>query len=380
MSARSLILIALAALLAALAAIWVSSLRAPESASVSPGPLAPGLSEVMAKVNQVRLVAAGDETLVTLERGDDGWGLVEKHGYPVDLGKLRSLLSAITSAQRVEGKTTVPARYTQLGVEDVSDSDARGVRVDITAPQRTFSVIIGDNPVRGSGTYVRIADQAQSWLVDTSIAVERMPANWLVKQIIDVGANRVQAVSITPIEGPAFGLIRSDADADAGSDFALQGVPRGREVAANYERDALAGLLSGLTFEDVFAASEQVAPEQTRVALFSLDDGRRVRVESWQHDARTYARFELSLDEDLATAWLARPVVQASTDADDTGTEPGTETSVTKDVAPPPATREQLEAQVEQFQRTRQGWVFQLPAFKASNLNNDLEDYLKPKG
>lgn len=374
MSARSLILIALAALLAALAAIWVSSLRAPESALASPGPLAPGLSEALEQVNQVRLVAAGDETLATLERGEDGWGLVEKHGYPVDLGKLRSLLSAIASAQRVEGKTTVPARYTQLGVEDVSDADARGVRVDITAPQRTFSVIIGDNPVRGSGTYVRIADQAQSWLVDKSIAVERMPANWLVKQIIDVGANRVQAVSITPIEGPAFGLIRSDAD--AGSDFALQGVPRGREVAANYERDALAGLLSGLTFEDVFAASEQTAPERTRVALFSLDDGRRVRVESWQHDARTYARFDLSLDDEIATAWLARPVVQATADADETETQ----THAIKDVATASPTREQLDAQVAQFPRTHQGWVFQLPAFKASNLNKDLEDYLKPKG
>ena len=376
MSARSLILIALAALLAAVAAIWVSSLRAPESASASPGPLAPGLSEVLDEVNQVRLVAAGDEILATLERGEDGWGLVEKHGYPIDLGKLRSLLSAFVSTQRVEGKTTVPGRYPQLGVEDVSNPDARGVRVDITTPQRTFSVIIGDNPVRGSGTYVRIADQAQSWLVDKSIAVERKPANWLVKQIIDVGANRVHAVSITPVAGPAFGLIRSDADAD--SDFALQGVPRGREVAANYEREALAGLLSGLTFEDVFAASEQAAPEQTRVALFSLDDGRRVRIESWQNDGRTYARFELSLDEDVATAWLARPVVQASTDPDEAGTE--TRTSASEDVATPPPTREQLEAQVAQFQRTQQGWVFQLPAFKASNLNKDLEDYLKPKG
>ncbi len=373
MKTRSLVLIALAALLAALAAVWVSSLRAPEVTAASPGPLAPGLSEVLDSISQVRLVAAGDETLATLERGEDGWGLAEKHGYPADLGKLRSLLSAIASAQRVEAKTALTERYPQLGVEDVSAPEARGVRVDIVTPQRTFSVIVGDNPVRGPGTYARVADQTQSWLVDKSIAVERKPANWLMKQIIDVGANRISAVSITPIDGPEFGLIRSDGD--PASDFALQGVPRGREVAANYEREALAGLLSGLNFEDVFAASELTAPEQTRVALFSVDDGRRVRIESWQHDGHTYARFALSLDEDVAAAWLARPVAQvaAEPDAAEAGANAGEAPAV-------PVTRDQLDAQVAQFQRTHEGWVFQLPAFKASNLNKNLEDYLKPKG
>lgn len=372
MKARSLILIALAALLASLAAVWVASLRAPEAVSASPGPLAPGLSEVLDSVSQVRLLAAGDETLATLERGKGGWGLAEKHGYPVELDTLRNLLSAIASAQRVEAKTALAERYSQLGVEDVSAPDARGVRIDITTPQRMFSVIVGDNPVRGAGTYVRIADQAQSWLVDKSIAIERKPANWLMKQIIDVGANRVRAVSITPVEGPAFGLTRSDGD--PASDFTLQGVPRGREVAPNYEREALAGLLSGLSFEDVFVASEQAAPEQTQVALFSLDDGRRVQIDSWQHEGRTYARFSLSLDEEVAAIWLARPVAQAAAAPDEA------EATTSTAVVTPPLTREQLDAQVALFQRTHEGWVFQLPAFKASNLNKDLEDYLKPKG
>lgn len=93
--------------------------------------------------------------------------------------KLRALLQTLATAQRVEARTRVPERYAQLGVEDVSAADARGVRVEVVTPEQTHAWIIGNNPVRGVGTYVRAADQAQSWQIGTNLAVERSAANWL---------------------------------------------------------------------------------------------------------------------------------------------------------------------------------------------------------
>lgn len=366
MKTRTLLIVAVAAVLALLAAVWMSSSRTPEAASASPGPLAPGLSEALDTVNQVRITGAGNAVLATLERGETGWGLAEKGGYPVDVEKLRGLLSGIATARRVEAKTALPERHAQLGVEDVAADDAHGVRVDIATPQKTWAYVFGDNLARGTGTYVRAADEAQSWLVERNIAVERNPANWLAKRIIDVGANRIAAISVKPEDGAAIELARTDED--TASDFALVTLPRGRQAAAGYEREALAGLLSGLTFEDVFPATERTPPEKTRQARFTLDDGRQVDIVSWQDQGRTYARFAMTLDEAAAQAWLARQPVPAAGDA-----APGGE------IPPTPATRDALAEEVAAFQGSHGGWTYALPAFKASNLNKGLEDYLKPK-
>lgn len=367
MKTRTLIVIAVAAVLALLAAAWISSSRTPEPASASPGPLAPGLSEALDSVTQVRITAAGNAVLATLERGEEGWGLAEKGGYRVDVEKLRGLLSGIAAARRVEAKTALPERHAQLGVEDVSAEDAHGVRVDIATPARTFAYVFGDNLARGTGTYVRAADEAQSWLVERNIAVERNPANWLVRRIVDVGANRIAAISVKTEDGGTIELARTEDD--TASDFALVNLPRGREAADGYQREALAGLLSGLTFEDVFPAAERAPPEKIRQARFTLDDGRQVEIVSWQDEGRTYARLAMTLDEDAARAWLARQPAPA--EGDDTGSG---------EDAPAPATLDALTEEVAAFQRAHGAWIYALPSFKAANLNKGLEDYLKPKG
>lgn len=365
MKLKSLLVMVLIAALAIVAAVWVSNSRSPATSTTAPGLLAPGLGAALPGVRRVRIVAAGDSVLATLERGDGGWVLAEKHGYPVDADKLRALVSAIATARRVEAKTALATRHARIGVEDIADPDARGVRVDIEAAEQTWSLIFGDNPVRGSGTYARVADEPQSWLIDQSIAVERDPANWLRKRIIDVGANRVSAVAITPVEGAAFGLQRQDDD--AASDFALDGVPRGREPANGYEREALAGILSGLNFEDVFAAVDQPVPEKVQLSQFTLEDGRVLRIESWPEDGRTLARFTMSVDEARAAAWRSRPMAQA--DAGEAAGVTDADAVAADDAA----------ALAARFQREHADWVYVLPAYKASNLGKGLEDYLKPR-
>lgn len=365
MKTRTLVIVVVAAVLALLAAVWLSSSRTPELAGEHAGPLAPGLSEALDGATQVRITAAGNVVLATLERNESGWGLAEKNGYPVDVERLRGLLSGIAAARRVEAKTALPDRHAQLGVEDVAGDTAHGVRVDIITPSRTYSHIFGDNLARGTGTYVRAADEAQSWLIDRNIAVERNPANWLVKRIIDVGANRIAAISVTPEDGAVIALERTPDDTT--SDFALLNLPRGREAATGYEREALAGFLSGLTFEDVFPADHITPPEKTRNTHITLDDGRVLDIVSWQQEGRTYARFAMTLDDAAAQSWLARQPADADAQNDD-------------DAPAAPATLDALAEEVASFQRHHGDWLYVLPSFKASNLNKGLEDYLKPKG
>ena len=215
------------------------AVRSPVESKAAPGVRA---GSQLDQVTQVRITGAGNTVLATLQRDGSGqWKLLEKGGYPVDVEKLRSLLSAIALAQKIEPKTALPERHAQLGVEDVSTADAHGVQVDIDAGSHQFAIVFGDNVVRGSGTYVRHVAEDQSWLVGNNIAVERNPANWLVRELIDIGANRIDAIRVQPIEGPVIELARSAED-DAASDFARRAAG-GREPAEGYTCEALAGVV-----------------------------------------------------------------------------------------------------------------------------------------
>lgn len=372
MKARSLWMMVVAAVAALLAAAWVVGSRAPEAALPQPGPLAPGLAKALDSVTRVRIVGAGDATLATLDRGADGWSVAERSGYRADIEKLRALLQTLATAQRVEARTRVPERYAQLGVEDVSAADARGVRVEVVTPQQTHAWIIGNNPVRGVGTYVRAADQAQSWQIGTNLAVGRSAANWLDRNLVDIGANRVVGIEVAPAQGPGFALARTEDD--PASDFAFVTLPKGRRPAEGFRREALAGVLSGLMFDDVFTPEQRAVPEQVQRTIYRLEDGRELEIHSWTQDSHTLATFTQRLDQARADAWRARQaerqVTASSNDAADGADAAAPEVDGAADIDPAQA--------VDAFQKAHAGWVYQLPGYKASNLDKPLEAYLEP--
>ncbi len=373
-------ILVIAAIVAMLAAIWLASSRSPQSSGIEGGALAPGLEARLDQVSLVRITGAGNAVLATLQRDGDGqWRMPEKADYPVDVEKLRKLLQAIALAQKVEPKTALPERHAQLGVEDVAAADARGVQVDIEGAGDAIAIVFGDNVARGTGTYVRLANDAQSWLVGNNIAVERNPANWLVKELIDIGANRIEAIRVQPVEGPVIELVRNTED-DAASDFAFVDLPRGREPAEGYTREALAGVLSGLTFEDVFTLKEMPEPEAVQQTRFRLRDGRQLELRSWQQDQRTYARLSMTLDEEVAKAWIQAQPALAADEADEANADAdGADEGGAESRDMPVETLESLAAQVAAFEQAHQDRVYVLPMYKASNLNKGLEDYLKPR-
>ena len=54
----------------------------------------------------------------------DAWGLEDRGGYPVQVTKLRGMLTALTELRLVEPRTTDPAKFGRLGLEDPERKDA----------------------------------------------------------------------------------------------------------------------------------------------------------------------------------------------------------------------------------------------------------------
>ena len=113
-------------------AIWLSSLRHLERATLAGDLVLPGLERGVNTVTQVNL-RQGDGTHTTLSRQGTDW-IVGERGWPADRGKVRKLLLDLGALNVVEEKTRLPANYAQLGVEDVSSPKASGTRVEVHSP------------------------------------------------------------------------------------------------------------------------------------------------------------------------------------------------------------------------------------------------------
>ncbi|MCK7594928.1 DUF4340 domain-containing protein [Pseudomarimonas salicorniae] len=395
MSAKKTLILAVVAVALLGAALWYSAARRPSQEAALQTPALPGLAERLPAVQKVTLTGAGDRVIATLEQGEDGWRLVEKD-YPADSGALRTLLLGLAEAKRVQAKTAKPELYDRLGVEDVSAEDAQGVKLTIEGGGEPLAIIVGQNVNTGTGTYVRPAGEAQSWQIDRNVAVEKNAANWLQKSLTDIQPDRIASVSVSAGKDQVE-IVASEAD---DGDFILANLPRGREPQSAFVADATAGFLQGLRIDDVAGAEAQPAQEPQRKAIFRTTDGLDIAVTSWEAEGKSWAQLQASLDEARAgkaieaaqaaakADWEAK---QQAADGEEAGDAAGQGEEEGEEVAPeaplavsdPAAHREQrlatLREEVEALNARFAGHSFQLPTYKAGNLNRELEAYLKPK-
>lgn len=397
MKQRGLWILIGVAMLALAGAWWISHKRQPlQEDATAALPLIPGLEAGLNEVEQVRITTAGNVLQATLLRQDSGWSLEQRAGWPVDVGKLRDVLLKLARAKRVESKTDNPALYYKLGVEDIATADTPGVLLELEGLAQPVKLVIGRNVTRGSGTFVRHADEAQSWLADADLALDTSAANWLERDLLDIASGRIASVEVTPLAGPKIEIVA--AEAGANGDFVLRNPPRGREPASDFVADATAGFLAALRFDDLVSGEAATAPESgTTRAQFRTKEGVTVDVVHWSVDDRQLVQLSARLDEALATAFVEKASSQAAGEhaaivaaavtepgADEAPSTPAPELpasplAVSDPAADKAARLEALRGEVAALGVRTQGRAFVLPAFKTSNLVRSLEEYLKPR-
>ena len=253
-------------------AVWLSSRRHLDRDLAAGQLVLPGLEQNVNAVTSIGL-RKGDDTHVTLKRDGSGWS-VDERSWPADVTRVRKLLLDLGALNIVEEKTRLPANYPQLGVEDVSSPKATGTRVDVTAPARSWALIIG----RSSGAksaYVRVPSAPQSLLAAPLLSVEADPKTWLQHAILDLPAERVRQVEERPAQGPAFSATR---DKKEQPNFSVSPIPQGRALTGPGAGDALAGALSALTLDDVRRAAPAGADAPVSHAVFRTFDGLEVEL------------------------------------------------------------------------------------------------------
>jgi hypothetical protein len=370
MNSRTLIglLVALAVLTALAIAVSLSE-RPPGGAGKL---LLPDLKAQLNDISRITVITAGRKVAATLERRQDQWVVAERGAYPADLGKIRTNLIALAEARIVEEKTSNPELYNKLGVDDIDKETASGVQLDITAGDKTTSVIIGQTGVGGGDrAYARVAGAATSWMVSGQFNLARDATDWLDREIVDIGSARVHAVTISHPQGAPLRVEKASRQA---VNFEVKNIPAGRELSFSTVGNSIGGALSSLTLDNVTTAdSFNPGDAKPVVARFETFDGLIIEATSWKTAEGPRLKFAAKADQALADRFAA-----AATAAQDSADKPAApEQTAAQDRKPP--SFDEVKAEADRLNARLAPWVYTLADFKAEQFTKKLDDLLQPK-
>jgi hypothetical protein len=402
MNAKTLYALVGAAIVALLAAVLINSSKRPQSdAAAQAQRLLPELRDHVNEVNAITLTGGDNKVLATLKRGADGWTVAEKANYPADVAKIREFLIKLDQATLIEQKTSSDKRYAELGVNDVTAKDAKGVLVELGGLAQPLKLIIGNfNGGGGGGTFVRRAGDPQSWLANGNLTVAKNTADWEKRDLTDIAATRLQSLTLTNPEGKvvkAFKQQRSD------TNFKVADVPGGREVSSEFASNGLGSVLANLRADDASPAKDMAPPEKVHKAQYAAFDGLVIDVTAWDKDGKDYAQFVAHLDTAAANADIDSEQARAKADYDaavvaankkvadeksttgkDAEANAKAASAVPKPLAVSDAAKDRadkldaLNKEIETLNKTFSGWTFAIPSYKFTDMSKSMDDMLKP--
>lgn len=381
MTPRRLLILGAAAVVVLVGALLLSNPRS--SADQKPaGALYPDLKEQVNAVTAVRIFKAGDTQAVEVQRKDAEWNVTERSGYPADVAQVRKLLLALAQAKPVEEKTSNPENYATLGVEDVSDAKATGVRIELAGTPTPVNLIVGKSGGGANSTYVRRVGEPASWLVDQNLETSPNPHDWLRSSIIDIGADRVQSATITLGNAKPYSAAKKTR---ADADFAVDGLPKGKQLSSPSVANSFATALSALTLAEVRPVSDFTADKPIAHATYRTFDGLVAEVDGWMKDSKHYVAIKTSYDAALAQRFhleTKAPDKTADAATEKAATKPAGAASVdaTKPAATQPTDAAKQNENIEDAARTNAalaGWVYEIPEYKYEAIFKPLDSLLK---
>lgn len=343
--------------------------------------------ELRGRVNDVaRITIEGGGSDLALERKDGAWGLPDKGGYPVEIDKVKALVVGLCELSRLEEKTSDPALYSKLDVQDPGGADvpAKRVRLFDDSGGVLADLIVGRSNYGGgmgqSTLYVRKPDGGPALEVRGRVSVDSSPANWLNRQIAKLERTRVREVVVTHPEGEVLTLRR---DAPEQNDFQVLELPQGAELSWAGVAGGVAGALEYLNLEDVRSAEASPLDAATSVsARFTTFDGLVVTTRTVEEGDKVLLAVSAAYDESARQSEPAGPTEAAAAEAEGAETptdpaDPSNPSNPANAAKPAGKSPEEVQKEADEINARVGRWIFVVPGYAGSNLRKHLDDLLK---
>jgi hypothetical protein len=247
-------------------------------------PLLPALANELGSVTSMSIRKGSAAPVVTIHKQGVQWTVAQRADYPADIPKLRKLLQDLSDAKIREEKTSNPASYAIIGVEDPLRAGAAGAEIEVVAQDGKHAVIVG-KPV-GAGNFVRRANEKTSFVVEPGISFETEPRFWIDSRLLDIPTAKIRSIEVKLASAPAYTLHRAakgggnaaegkSAAAQVDGDFVLAEVPPTRTAADPRTLAPLPTAFSGLTAEDVTPVAD-IDFSKPSIVTLGMADGSSV--------------------------------------------------------------------------------------------------------
>jgi hypothetical protein len=330
-------------------------------------------------------VAEHDKSFTVLRNGDQ-WTLRERGGYRVDPDVVKRVLSAFVEMQTVEAKTDKPASYPRIQVEDVAAKDAKSLQVTIknTGGKDMARLIVGKPRESKTGAaadrlYVRRAGEAQSWLVKSTLSVDKDPVRWLDRKMVDVASERVSRVTTVQPDGARLVIVKDKPGSDG--KFALQGtVPAGMKPKSQGDLGAPASALTALEFDDVKPVGEiDFGKKPVGEADYRTFDGLVISIKMAEVDGNVWGLVTASVDESARPAQTDSAKSEPAKPGDDKAGDkkPGEDKAAAEKKAPAIKSLDEVKKEAAAITARVQGWAYKLPSFAVRSFQSKMADMVE---
>lgn len=365
------------------------------AATAAGAPLLGSLASNASDITSVEL--RKDGKLLRIDRTSAGWVLPAKGNYPAKTDPVAKLVRALLEARVLEQKTSDPALFERLSVQDVpADGSATASQQSTPANPASSSpalvsllakdgkalaeIVIGKAQANTTGTasqsatFAREKGTNQALLISGGFVTPIDAAEWFERGVLEMDRTRfakgvVQApADATGVVPPALVVERKSATEES---YQVVGMPGDRELKETTGPQRIVTPLASVTIDDVAPASNFAAVfAQGWVSTLTTFDGLVFTVKVADVEGAPWininAGFEASLDRNAPAA-------------PDEGTDPvlnqTAKANHQKAVADRAAT---LATEAADLQAKHSPWAYQVPSFLAEQLRATTESLLKP--
>jgi hypothetical protein len=262
---RALSLFIVAAVLVVVAAITIGIEYRSARPEGGGAPVLPSLSAAIESAERITVTSA--DATYRIERAERGgervWVMRDRDDYPVLASRLAQFTEGLESLRYARRMTSDPTKHERLGVTDPRQG-GRGVLLTVEDGRGAFlvNVILG---VEQSGTYVREPDSDQTWSVTGELPPLRDVASWMDLTPIELAAEQLARVEVSPAEGRPYVMVRDNVQAPWRLAVPALGAPEGADLSSVAEH------LSALEPVDVRTAPAIQGPARARVRATTFD-------------------------------------------------------------------------------------------------------------